>query len=60
MSLKNEIKNQQAVIEIVITGDKCGNKWKVVKDKSGSKIMTNTNKTSACSMLSKVPSPMNL
>ena len=29
--LKNEVKNQQVVIEMLITGDKCGNEWKVVK-----------------------------
>ena len=30
--LKNESKNQQAVIELLITGDKCRNEWKVVKN----------------------------
>ena len=29
--LKNEVKNQQATIEMLMTGDKCGNEWKVVK-----------------------------
>ena len=29
---KNEVKNQQAVIEMLITGDKCRNEWKVVKN----------------------------
>ena len=52
-----EVKNQQAVIEMLITGDKCGNEWKVVKSY---KIKKNTNKTSACSMPSKVPSTVNL
>ena len=30
--LKNESKNQQVVIEMLITGDKCRNEWKVVKN----------------------------
>ena len=55
--LKNEVKNQQAAIEMLITEDKCGNEWKVVKN---DKIKTNTNKTSACSMPSKVSSAVNL
>ena len=42
---------------MLITGDECGNKWKVVKN---DKIKVNTNKTSACSMPSKVPSPVAL
>ena len=42
---------------MLITGDKCGNEWKVVKN---DRIKMNTNKTSACSMPSKVPSPVNL
>ena len=32
--LKNEIKNQQAVIEMLITNDKCADEWKTVKTKS--------------------------
>ena len=55
--LKNEVKNQEAVIEMLIPGYKCGNEWKVAKNY---KIKTNTNETSACSMPSKVPSPVNL
>ena len=39
---------------MLITGDECGNEWKVVKN---DKIKANTNKTSACLMPSKVPSP---
>ena len=42
---------------MLITGDKCRNKWKVVKNDKSEK---NTNKTSAYSILSKVPSPVNL
>ena len=42
---------------MLITENKCGNKWKVVKN---DKIKTNTKKTSACSMSSKVPSSANL
>ena len=54
--LKNEVKNQQAAIEMLITGDKCRNEWKVTKnDKSKKK----NNKTSAYSIPSKVPSPVN-
>ena len=30
-SLKNKIKNQQTVIEILITKDKCADEWKTVK-----------------------------
>ena len=42
---------------MLITGDKCGNEWEVVKtDKS----MKNTNKTFAYSIPSKVSSPANL
>lgn len=33
-SLKNEIKNQQAVIEMLIVNDKCTDEWKRVKTKS--------------------------
>ena len=32
--LKNEIKDQQAVIEMPIPNDKCAEKWKTVKTKS--------------------------
>ena len=32
--LKNETKNQQAVIEMLITNDKCAAEWKTVKTKS--------------------------
>ena len=32
--LKNEIKNQQVVIEMLITNDKCADKWKTMKTKS--------------------------
>ena len=39
-NLKNEVKNQQAVIEMLITGDKSRNEWKVVKNDEGKK---NTN-----------------
>ena len=31
--LKNEIKNQQVVIEMLITNDKCTNEWETVKNK---------------------------
>ena len=37
--LKNEIKNEQAVIEMLITGNKSGKEWKVVKN---DKIKRNT------------------
>ena len=39
-NLKNEVKNQQAVIEMLITGDNSRNEWKVVKNDKGKK---NTN-----------------
>ena len=55
--LQNEVKNQQAVIEMLITGDKSRNEWKVVKNDKGKK---KTNKTSDYSMPFKVPSPVNL
>ena len=55
--LKNEFKNQQAIIEMLITGDKFGNKSKVVKNDT---IKVNTKKNSACPMPSKVLSPPNL
>ena len=29
--LKNEVKNQQPAMEMLMTGDKCGNEWKLVK-----------------------------
>ena len=32
--LKNEIKNQQAVLEMLIINGKCANEWKTVKTKS--------------------------
>ena len=32
--LKNEIKNQQAVIEMLITNDKCSDEWEIVKTKA--------------------------
>ena len=41
---------------MLITGDRCGSEWKVVRNY---KIKTKTNKTSVCSMPSKVPSPVN-
>ena len=51
------MKNEQVIIEMLITGDKCRNEWKVVKNDKSKK---NTNKTSAFSIPSKVPSPINL
>ena len=42
---------------MLITGDKCRNEWKVVKNDKSKK---NTNKTSAYSIPSKVPSSVNL
>ena len=42
---------------MLITGDKCRNEWKVVKNDKSKK---NTNKTSAYSIPSKVLSPVNL
>ena len=53
----NEVKNQQAVIEMIIIAGKCRKEWKVVNTDKSEK---NTNKTSAYSMPSKVPSPVNL
>ena len=53
----NEVKNQQAVIEMIIIGGKCRKEWKVVNTDKSEK---NTNKTSAYSIPSKVPSPVNL
>ena len=32
--LKHKIKNQQAVIEMLIANDKCADEWKTVKTKS--------------------------
>ena len=55
--LMNEVKNQQAVIEMIIIGGKCRKEWKVVNTDKSEK---NTNKTSAYSIPSKVPSPVNL
>ena len=54
---KNEVESEQAVMEMPITRNKCGNKQKVVKN---DKIKMNTNKTSASSMPSKESSPVNL
>ena len=51
------MKNEQVIIEMLITGYKCRNEWKVVKNDKSKK---NTNKTSAFSIPSKVPSPINL
>ena len=51
--LKNEIKNQQAVIEILITNDKCAEEWKTMKTKS-------KNSTNITSMSPKNPLPVNL
>ena len=42
---------------MLITRGKCGNEWEVVKH---CKIKINDNKTSACSIPSKIPSPVNL
>ena len=54
--LKNEIKNQQAVIEMLITNDKCADEWKTVKTKS----KNNTNIASPSTVSPKNPSPVNL
>ena len=55
--LKNEIKNQQAVIEMLITNDTCAaEEWKTVKTKS----KNNTNIPSPSSVSPKDPSPVNL
>ena len=51
--LKNEIKNEQAVIEILITNDKCAEEWKTMKTKS-------KNSTNITSMSPKNPLPVNL
>ena len=53
---KNEIKNQQAVIEMLITNDKCAKEWTTVKTKS----KNNTNIASPSSVSPKGPSPVNL
>ena len=54
--LKNEIKNQQVVIEMLITNDICADEWKTVKTKS----KNNTNIASPSSVSPKNPSPVNL
>ena len=54
--LKNKIKNQQAVIEMLITNDKHTDEWKTVKTKS----KNNTNIASHSSVSPKNPSPLNL
>ena len=54
--LKNEIKNQQAVIEMLITNDKCTNEWETVK----TKFKNSTNVASPSSVSWKNPSPVNL
>ena len=54
--LKNEIKHQQAVIEMLITNEKCADEWKAVKIKS----KNNTNIASPSSVSPKNPSPVNL
>ena len=54
--LKNEIKNQQEVIEMLITNDKCANEWKTVKIKS----KNNANIASPSSVSPKYPSSVNL
>ena len=54
--LKNEIKNQQAVIEMLITNDKSTDEWKTVKTKS----KNNTNIASPSSLSPKNPSTVNL
>ena len=54
--LKNEIKNQPVVVEILITNDKFANEWKTVKTKF--KDITNIETPSSVSP--KNPSPANL
>ena len=54
--LKNEIKNQQAVIEMLITNDKCADEWKTVKSES----KNNKNMASPSSVSPKSPSPVSL
>ena len=54
--LKNKIKNQQAVIEMLITNNKCNDEWKTVKSKS----KNNTNIESPSSVSPNNPSPVNL
>ena len=49
--LKNKIKNQQAVLEILVTNVECAGEWKTVK----TKFKNNTNKVFACQVLSKSP-----
>ena len=53
--LKNEIKNQQTAIEMLITNDNCVDEWKTVKTKS----KNNTNIASLSSVSQKTPSPVN-
>ena len=54
--LKNEIKHQQAAIEMLITNGKCIDDWKTVKTKP----KNNTNIASPSSMSPKTPLPVNL
>ena len=54
--LENEIKNQQAAIEMLITNDKCIDDWKTLKTKP----KNNTNIASPSSMSPKTPLPVNL
>ena len=53
---KNEIENQQVVIEMLITNDKCANGWKTVK----TKFKNNTNIVSPSSVSPKNRSTVNL
>ena len=39
--LKNEVKNQQTAIEMLMTGDNCGNEWELVKMIKSRRIPTN-------------------
>ena len=54
--LKTEIKNQQAVIEMLIRNDKCIDEWKTVK----TKFESNTNIVSPSSLSPKNPLPVDL
>ena len=54
--LKNEIKNHQLVIEMLITNDKRADEWKTVKTKS----KNNINIASPSTVSPKNPSPVNL
>ena len=56
LCLESKIKNQQAVIELLITNDKCTDEWKTVKTKS----KNNTNIASPSSVSPKILSPINL